>query len=240
LYLFLDELGRGTSPIDGTRIAAAILEEMTVRRVNGIFATHLHDILGLPLKNRERIVEKRMSLPNDEDLFPYTVEDGICTDSMALFTARRFGLPSRVLERAEFFGEHLLQPHSEPQRSSCFSLEKSFPEHSLRDFTEIAEKITHCKHILVPPRFMPPARFCEGQSCVYVLEIATEPPYYYVGESDNFHARIEKHRRNARRGWKDATAIVFPMPNKSAARDCEENLIQTMKQAGFPVDNKIT
>lgn len=238
MLVYLDELGRGTSPRDGTRIAAAILEEMTARRVNGIFATHLHDILGLPLKNRDCIVEKRMSLPNDEDLFPYIVEDGVCTDSMALFTARRFGLPSCVLERAEFFGKYL-QQHLEPQRSSYSLKLKFFPEHCLQDFKEFAEKITNCKHTLVPPRFMPPAKFCQGQSCVYVLEIATKPPYYYVGESDNFHARIEKHRRNNRKGWKDANAIVFPMSNKSAARDCEENLIQAMKQVGFPVDNKI-
>eukprot|EP00548_Thalassiothrix_antarctica_P007419 CAMPEP_0194140440 /NCGR_PEP_ID=MMETSP0152-20130528/9984_1 /TAXON_ID=1049557 /ORGANISM="Thalassiothrix antarctica, Strain L6-D1" /LENGTH=1402 /DNA_ID=CAMNT_0038838687 /DNA_START=399 /DNA_END=4607 /DNA_ORIENTATION=+ len=111
--VFVDELGRGTSPRDGTGIAAAVMEEMASTGMSGIFATHLHGILKLDLKGRHRIQNKRMAVDIDYDdvqeenissshlQLTYLLEDGICTDSQALETAARFGFPSRVLNRAK-------------------------------------------------------------------------------------------------------------------------------------------
>ena len=132
--VFVDELGRGTSPKDGTRLAGAVLEAMAKAGMSGIFATHLHDILQLPLESSERIVKKQMAI-HDEDLpeysgggdggtdnvsedyssslgrhhyhWTYRLADGVCTDSMALVTAAQFGLPDEVLARAEAFASFL-------------------------------------------------------------------------------------------------------------------------------------
>lgn len=55
-FISVDELGRGTSPRDGTCLAGAELEAMVEAGMSGVFATHLHDVLNLPLNGRERIL----------------------------------------------------------------------------------------------------------------------------------------------------------------------------------------
>ncbi len=104
--VFVDELGRGTSPRDGTRLAGAVLETMAESGMSGIFATHLHDILDLPL-NKTRIVTKRIKIDRSEGKdgatnyeWTHKLEDGMCKDSMALVTAERFGLPDEIISRA--------------------------------------------------------------------------------------------------------------------------------------------
>ena len=104
--VFVDELGRGTSPRDGTRLAGAVLETMAEYGMSGIFATHLHDVLELPLK-KARIVTKRIQIDSSEDKngvinyeWTHKLEDGVCKDSMALVTAERFGLPDEIISRA--------------------------------------------------------------------------------------------------------------------------------------------
>lgn len=122
--VFVDELGRGTAPSDGTRLAGAVLEAMAKAGMSGFFATHLHGILNLPLEEGDRIVKKQMAIQdkeykegdeiNDTGLilasdtlgrhhyqWTYRFTDGVCTDSMALVTAAQFGLPEEVLARAE-------------------------------------------------------------------------------------------------------------------------------------------
>jgi len=75
--------------------------------MSGIFATHLHDILDLPL-NKTRIVTKRIKIDRSEAKNGFTnyewthkLEDGMCKDSMALVTAERFGLPDEIISRAK-------------------------------------------------------------------------------------------------------------------------------------------
>jgi len=103
-FVFVDELGRGTSPRDGTRLAGAVLERMSDLGMSGIFATHLHDVLDLPLR-KDRIITKRIKIEHDEKTGSYEwthkLEDGKCRDSMALVTAEQFGLPEEIIRRAE-------------------------------------------------------------------------------------------------------------------------------------------
>ena len=104
--VFVDELGRGTSPRDGTRLAGAVLESMAGSGMSGIFATHLHDVLELPLDTR-RIVTKRIKIDRSQEddgttkyEWTHKLEDGVCKDSMALVTAEKFGLPDEIISRA--------------------------------------------------------------------------------------------------------------------------------------------
>jgi len=84
--VFVDEIGRGTSPKDGTSLAGAILEQMSgVSCMSGMFATHLHGILNLPYSSaaEARLRKKRMAITEDshgELKWTYTLEDGICTN----------------------------------------------------------------------------------------------------------------------------------------------------------------
>ena len=106
--VFVDEIGRGTSPRDGTSLAGAILEGMAEGGMSGAFATHLHGVLDLPFSARagDRLRRKRMAIREEDGgvgwrKWTYTLEDGVCTDSLALLTAAEFGLPESILRRAE-------------------------------------------------------------------------------------------------------------------------------------------
>jgi hypothetical protein len=142
--VMVDELGRGTSSRDGAAVAGALLEALDDRRAAGIFATHLHELLELPLQLSPRVSRRRMgvrwieqqqqpflheqdhfsstifsaasssssssssstsdegfsSVDEREPVWTYQLEDGVCTDSLALHTGRRFGLSGTMLSRA--------------------------------------------------------------------------------------------------------------------------------------------
>jgi len=109
--VMVDEIGRGTSSKDGASLAGAILEALGEIGVTGIFSTHLHEVLQLPLKV-PRLQLKQMGFevgPRTNSSshngtqpvkWTYILEDGICTDSMGLETARVYGLPAKVIQRA--------------------------------------------------------------------------------------------------------------------------------------------
>lgn len=103
--VMMDELGKGTSARDGSALAGAILEYLDTKRVYGIFATHLHELFLLPLKLKhvqEKQMGYEMKSPSDVDIkWSYKLEDGRCTDSMALITAKQYQISDDVLMRAE-------------------------------------------------------------------------------------------------------------------------------------------
>lgn len=109
--IFVDELGRGTSPEDGTSLAGAVLEAMSIAKMKGFFATHLHSIFDLPLKENalKNISHKRMEIIEDGTDFrwSYKLQDGVCKDSRALKTAAQFGIPDHIISRAEELSSHL-------------------------------------------------------------------------------------------------------------------------------------
>ena len=197
--VFVDELARGTSPYDGTRLAGAVLEAMAERGMSGFFATHLHGIIDLPLRGRDRIQLKRMAILHDEDdprhdaesyKWTYQLEDGVCTDSLALVTAERFGLPSEIIERADELGGELENIHPERFAAGQVDLavdeqiyEASPPPRSRdsiinalkfkEEFEGVVrmseETISDSKPVPIPPQYLPPPNLC-NQSCLYVLQ----------------------------------------------------------------------
>jgi len=48
--VLVDELGKGTEVRAGTALAAAMLEALDERKCRGVFATHLHSLLDMPLQ----------------------------------------------------------------------------------------------------------------------------------------------------------------------------------------------
>ena len=125
----VDELGRGTAPKEGAAIVGAVLEELDQRGCLSIFATHLHEELGiLPLNliNTEnkvlRVVEEdqenRYENENNGLLgggpvkYIYCLESGICENSHSLATAAYHGVDSDLIQRAtelRLAGEEVLQ-----------------------------------------------------------------------------------------------------------------------------------
>jgi hypothetical protein len=209
--VFVDELGRGTSPRDGTRLAGAVLEALSLKGMNGVFATHLHDILALPLQGSDRIQTKRMAIHDEhrdhesaESFMSYTwtyrLEDGICRDSLALLTAAKFGLPSDVLRRAEALGSFL--PEALDSGDDGTNGLSSWPVNGAQkvngdlngsvkqiNSAELAQSVlkdvTGQQIATIPAMWNVPPALAEGTSCVYMLQLddhAQQQHLFYVGE----------------------------------------------------------
>jgi len=182
--VFVDEIGRGTSPKDGTCLAAAILEKMAVSGMSGMFATHLHGILNIPYVPlaESRLRKKRMAIEDDGHghlNWTYKLEDGVCTNSLALLTAAKFGLDPSILQRAEELSEYW---NTDTIEESKMHLNGNASDVDMQAATEILKDIVgRGTCVPVPPSYMPPPSL-EGSSCVYILQIGKR---YYVGETDS-------------------------------------------------------
>jgi len=266
--VFVDELGRGTSPRDGTSLAGAVLEAMAIKGMCGFFATHLHGILRLPLKAdaNARLIRKRMAI-NENALgdqvqnygWTYKIEDGICTDSLAMKTAERFGLPKDVLNRAGAFSvlvndveivSSLTDQESQDKPAStvnCVRRKERKPRceidpgiFSLCKISTIVEEMVKAKAFLIPPTYMPPAQIA-GCPCVYVLEVDggtsvnQEIPRsrFYVGQTANLPNRLTQHRKKGKE-WKMLSAIAIPIEGGTDdARNVERCLIRELSRLGY-------
>lgn len=240
--VFVDELGRGTSPRDGTGIAAAVVEAMAQRGMSGFFATHLHEIFDLPLRDAGRVRNKRMTLSRGDDgneLSTYLLEDGICTDSLAMVTAARFGFPDTILERARTFSNILTKDNS-PVKVNMdlppLSMEPSESEtKTLDDAVRAISSISGCDGtpVMIPPKWNPPPSL-EGSSCLYVLELQGEDSKcFYVGETDSLSQRLAQHRAKGG-AWSNASIAAFRVKEgKSQARHFECLAIRELAARGF-------
>lgn len=246
---------------DGTRLAGAVLEAMAQRGMSGIFATHLHDILELPLDRRDRIIKKRLAIEEKDGSYEWTylLEDGVCKDSLALLTAARFGLPEEIIRRAEDLAEHLPEARSFANKNGAnqgdesMSTSSETPPVKSRPATRmsenqqqeeldfqraiaLAEDLTGQVSIPIPPRWNPPPALCNNQSCVYMIELKANPPKYYVGETDALSQRLKKHRSKGE-PWSTSRAVAMPVADKSEARAWESRLIQKLAQSGFRMES---
>jgi MutS domain V len=260
--VFVDEIGRGTSPRDGARLAAAILEAMSSRGMSGIFATHLHEILGLPLRSRDRIVTKRMAIDQAVEgdasyEWTYRLEDGVCRDSLATLTAKRFGLPCEIIERADELGEYLSPSHPIDAMQMLHEESKYENAHvgrsgmdsvndvpngtttseaiSFKKVITLAQESTNLPAITIPRKANPPPALA-NKSCVYILELACRPPRYYVGETDAIFQRLLSHRKKGP-VWSNCRAAVVQVASKSEARLLESRIIQEMARAGYSLES---
>ena len=90
--VLVDELGRGTSSTEGAAIGGAVLDELTDRKMRGVFATHLHEIL----EEDDRSDVKKWEMLNNS----CRSAEAACVDSLALHAAVAADVPSRIVERA--------------------------------------------------------------------------------------------------------------------------------------------
>jgi predicted GIY-YIG superfamily endonuclease len=233
--------------------------------MSGIFATHLHDILNLPLRSRDRIFTKQMAIArgiDSEDTsvlyeWTYRLEDGVCNDSLATVTAKRFGLPTEIIQRADELGRYLSSSRVDDQRiyheetfvnDAGVASEKNGNGSSMEGtpvldnitFQQVlilAEQSANLPAIAIPRKANPPPSLA-NKSCVYILELACQPPIYYVGETDAILQRLKSHRTK-KKGllWSNCRAAVIPVESKSEARRLENLIIQEMVQAGYSLES---
>lgn len=98
--VLLDEVGRGTSSLDGVAIATAVAEALHERRCYTLFATHYFELTALPLP---RLKNLHVAAKEEEGglTFYHQVLPGPASKSYGVEVARMAGLPKEVVERAK-------------------------------------------------------------------------------------------------------------------------------------------
>lgn len=97
----LDEIGRGTSTLDGLSLAWAIAEHLATGGVRTLFATHYHELTALSQEQRgicNLHVEVREW--KDDIVFLHRIVPGATDRSYGIHVAKLAGLPGSVVERA--------------------------------------------------------------------------------------------------------------------------------------------
>ena len=121
--IILDEVGRGTSTIDGLSIAWAIVEYLSLKlKAKTLFATHYHELAELEntlpgLKNYHVLVKESSSGVT----FLYKIARGAASKSFGLEVARLAGIKDEVIARAS-------SVMSAIEESSEINLKKSISE----------------------------------------------------------------------------------------------------------------
>ena len=103
--VILDEVGRGTSTLDGLSIAWAVAEYLSDKDICGckcLFATHYHELTDIVntssgIKNYHIKTEQTV----DGVIFLHTIEEGCADRSYGIEVARLAGLPEMVLDRSQ-------------------------------------------------------------------------------------------------------------------------------------------
>jgi DNA mismatch repair protein MutS len=127
--VLLDEVGRGTSTLDGVSIAQAVTEYLTDEagpRPRTMFATHYHELTGLGeriagLENLSIAVHEAKG----EVVFLHKIMPGATDKSYGIHVAKLAGLPLEVIERAQEVVDTLEQERFAAQQK--WSLPRSRP-----------------------------------------------------------------------------------------------------------------
>jgi len=103
--VILDELGRGTSSVDGLAVAEAVLHHIAGHiGCTGFFATHYHS-LAHEFASHPEVAAKRMAIAVDEEerhiTFLYKLEEGIAEGSFGMHCAAMCGIKKSIIDNAE-------------------------------------------------------------------------------------------------------------------------------------------
>jgi DNA mismatch repair protein MutS len=104
----MDEIGRGTSTLDGLSLAWSIAEQLAARGCRTLFATHYHEITSLS-DRLPRVRNLHVTVREWEDgiVFLHRIETGRADRSYGIHVAKLAGLPREAVSRAEEILESL-------------------------------------------------------------------------------------------------------------------------------------
>ncbi|MCH8824666.1 MAG: DNA mismatch repair protein MutS [Planctomycetes bacterium] len=99
--VILDEIGRGTSTLDGLSLAWAIAETLAKRGCRTLFATHYHELTTLP-DSLDNVRNLHVSVREwgEEIIFLYRILPGSTNRSYGIHVAKLAGLPPETVKRA--------------------------------------------------------------------------------------------------------------------------------------------
>lgn len=100
--LLLDEIGRGTSTIDGLSIAWAVMEEINKNvKANTLFATHFHELIALDGMEGVKLFKVLVKEINGSVLFLHKISEGGANKSFGIEVAQIAGVPKSVVDNAK-------------------------------------------------------------------------------------------------------------------------------------------
>jgi len=131
--VILDEIGRGTSTLDGLSLAWAIAEQLATLGCRTLFATHYHELTSLADRD-DAITNLHVTVREwkDDIVFLYGIKEGRTDRSYGIHVAKIAGVPKDVVKRANELLE-TLTVHTQ-QASAETSHQSPAPQMSL--FTE--------------------------------------------------------------------------------------------------------
>jgi DNA mismatch repair protein MutS len=100
--VILDEIGRGTSTLDGLSLAWAIAESLSRIGCRTLFATHYHELTSLA-DVHEEVTNLHVAIREwgDEIVFLYRIMPGSTDRSYGIHVAKIAGLPDETIDRAK-------------------------------------------------------------------------------------------------------------------------------------------
>ena len=115
----LDEIGRGTSTLDGLSLAWAIAEHIaSAVRCRTLFATHYHELTDLAQRFKGvRNLNVAVREWEDQVVFLHRIVEGGTDRSYGIHVARLAGVPKSVLERARQLLSELAVHHVSMKRA---------------------------------------------------------------------------------------------------------------------------
>jgi DNA mismatch repair protein MutS len=142
--VILDEIGRGTSTLDGLSLAWAIAEYIASEvRCRALFATHYHELTDLSsrfkgVKNLNVLVREW----EDQVIFLHRIVEGGTDRSYGIHVARLAGVPREVLDRArQLLGELSVQHVGRPRVSRNRKSDREVDANQMPLFLDPAQEL---------------------------------------------------------------------------------------------------
>jgi DNA mismatch repair protein MutS len=160
--VILDEIGRGTSTLDGLSLAWAIAEHIASEsRCRTLFATHYHELTDLSsrfkgVKNLNVAVREW----EDQVIFLHRIVEGGTDRSYGIHVARLAGVPKSVLERSrQLLGELAVQHVGKPRISRGRKSDRDADDSQLPLFLDPAQELRQALAALNVDALTPMAAF---------------------------------------------------------------------------------
>jgi len=145
--VILDEIGRGTSTLDGLSLAWAIAEHIAGDvHCRTLFATHYHELTDLAQRfNGVKNLNVAVREWEDQVIFLHRIVEGGTDRSYGIHVARLAGVPREVLDRArQLLSELSVQHVGRPKVSRGRKSDRESDDSQLPLFTDPAkELLTH-------------------------------------------------------------------------------------------------
>lgn len=144
--VILDEIGRGTSTLDGLSLAWAITEFLGAGKEGGpdtrgprtLFATHYHELTDLEERMPGRVRNLHVSVREwgDQIVFLHRILPGRTSQSYGVHVAKLAGIPGSVVDRAREVLASLAVHHAHPAGEAASGSKPAMHNGQLSLFTE--------------------------------------------------------------------------------------------------------